>query len=130
MISYEKKATLGGRPIFRLNVSPSFTRTIWKRQLSMSKNSFSFFWTGWSINKRSLKKQMLFFLIIKDTAFKLAAKFIPRNEFLYEIKVVDKILMHFWFFDFLHERSFVIDIQIVISIALETKYKLQMKKYN
>ena len=39
------------------------------------------------------------------------------------VKLVDKILMHF-FFDLLHERSLIIDIQIVISIALETSYKL------
>ena len=39
-----------------------------------------------------------------------------------------KILMHLLFLDFLHERSLIIDIQIVISLAFETSYKLQTIK--
>ena len=47
-----------------------------------------------------------------------------------EYKVADKILRHFLFFDFLYERSLIIDLQLAISIALEPSYKLQRKKAN
>ena len=43
-------------------------------------------------------------------------------------KMADKILKHFLFFDFLHERSLIIDIEIVISIALETSYEASEEK--
>ena len=42
--------------------------------------------------------------------------------------MANKILRHFLFLDFLHERQLIVDIQIVISIALEMRYKLKKRK--
>ena len=44
-------------------------------------------------------------------------------------KIADKILRHFLFLDFLHERQLIVDIQIVISIALEMHRKLKTSKH-
>ena len=63
-----------------------------------------------------------------ENKFLLVCRMILFGTVIVRSKVADKILRHVLFLDFLHERQLIADIQIVISIALEMRYKLKKEK--
>jgi hypothetical protein len=87
----------------------NFEKVYKEERLSVSKNH------GWCI----WEKDEYFQIILKRSL----------NTFSY-YKVADKILRHLLFSHFLHERTLIIDIQIVISIALRMGCKPEMLTYS